>query len=183
MTCLVHPDLVAQVSLATPLGRMRLAATRRGLAGAWFDGQAHHPGPLAVPQDPADPVLAAAAEALQGYWHDPQARPLWVALDLHGTPFQRRVWQALLTIAAGRTCSYAEVAQAAGSPRGLRACGAAIGRNPLSLFVPCHRVIGRDGSLTGYAGGLDRKRALLEREGALAPQTQRPAPAARFHVA
>ena len=76
------------------------------------------------------------------------------------------MWRALLDIPAGRTSTYAAVAAAAGSPRAVRAAGAAIGRNPVSIIVPCHRVLGRDGSLTGYAGGLERKQALLQLEGA-----------------
>ena len=75
------------------------------------------------------------------------------------------MWQALLRIPAGRTCSYGEIAQAIGAPQAVRAVGAAVGRNPASLVVPCHRVLGRDGSLTGYAGGVERKQALLALEG------------------
>jgi len=85
-------------------------------------------------------------------------------LDLLGTPFQRSVWQALLRIPAGRTCSYGELAHAIGKPAAARAVGAAVGRNPVSLVVPCHRVLGAGGALTGYAGGVERKRALLELE-------------------
>ena len=89
------------------------------------------------------------------------------ALDLSaGTPFQRAVWAALLQTPPGTTSTYAAVAAAAGSPAAVRAAGAAIGRNPVSLIVPCHRVLGSGGALTGYAGGLERKRALLAHEGA-----------------
>jgi methylated-DNA-[protein]-cysteine S-methyltransferase len=91
-------------------------------------------------------------------------------LDLSGgTPFQQSVWQALLSIAAGQTRRYGELASQIGRPAAVRAVGAAIGRNPLSIVVPCHRVVGADGSLTGYAGGLDRKAALLERERSSGP--------------
>jgi methylated-DNA-[protein]-cysteine S-methyltransferase len=90
-----------------------------------------------------------------------------VALDLHGTPFQRAVWKALLAIEPGHTSTYGEIARAAGSPAGVRAAGAAIGRNPVGVIVPCHRVIGANGSLTGYAGGLTRKERLLQHEGVL----------------
>ncbi|HMN94835.1 MAG TPA: methylated-DNA--[protein]-cysteine S-methyltransferase, partial [Hydrogenophaga sp.] len=83
-----------------------------------------------------------------------------------GTPFQQQAWQALLTIGPGETISYAELARRMGRPQAARAAGAAIGRNPLSIIVPCHRVVGSNGSLTGYAGGLERKRALLQLEGA-----------------
>jgi methylated-DNA-[protein]-cysteine S-methyltransferase len=86
-------------------------------------------------------------------------------LAFHGTPFQRSVWQALCGIAAGSTCSYSDIAQQVGAPRAVRAVGAAIAKNPLSVIVPCHRVIGRGGALTGYAGGMHRKRALLTLEG------------------
>jgi methylated-DNA-[protein]-cysteine S-methyltransferase len=88
-------------------------------------------------------------------------------LDLHGTAFQQSVWRALCAIEAGATQSYAAVARSVGSPQAVRAVGAAVGRNPVSVIVPCHRVVGTDGSLTGYAGGLERKRALLALEGAL----------------
>ncbi len=85
-------------------------------------------------------------------------------LDPVGTPFQRRVWQALREIPYGETVSYVEIARRAGNPRAARPAGQAIGRNPLAIVVPCHRVIGSDGSLTGYGGGMDRKRWLLEHE-------------------
>ncbi|HEX2412118.1 MAG TPA: methylated-DNA--[protein]-cysteine S-methyltransferase [Solirubrobacteraceae bacterium] len=85
-------------------------------------------------------------------------------LDPHGTPFQRRVWDALLEIPFGETISYSEVARRLGDPRLVRAVGLANGRNPISIVIPCHRVIGADGSLVGYGGGLDRKRWLLEHE-------------------
>jgi methylated-DNA-[protein]-cysteine S-methyltransferase len=90
-----------------------------------------------------------------------------VPLRLEGTDFQRRVWQALREIPAGRTRCYGDVAQQVGAPAAVRAVGTAIGRNPVSVIVPCHRVIGRDGTLTGYAGGLQRKQHLLRLEGVL----------------
>ena len=160
-----HPNLVAQARLATPLGDMTAAATATGLAGLWFDGQAHHPGPLAAPVNPQQRWLRAAAMALKRYFAGEPNPLAGVALDLHGTPFQHAVWQALLTLPAGATGTYAQIATQAGSPAGMRAAGAAIGRNPVSVLVPCHRVLGSNGSLTGYAGGLDRKRALLRHEG------------------
>jgi methylated-DNA-[protein]-cysteine S-methyltransferase len=158
-------QLQAQARIDTPLGPLLLAATARGLAGAWFDGQAHHPGTLDATTNAKHPHIAAAASALHAYWAGPP-RPFSLALDAQGTPFQRAVWQALCEIAPGSTRSYGEIAQRIGRPAAVRAVGAAVGRNPLSLIVPCHRVIGRDGSLTGYAGGLERKRALLLHEGA-----------------
>ncbi len=162
-----HPQLQAQTRLDTPLGTMTAAATAAGLAGLWFDGQAHHPGPLALPDDATHPHLQAAARALQAYFNG-AADPLRsVPLDLHGTAFQRAVWRALAALPRGATSTYGQIASAAGSPAAVRAAGAAIGRNPVSVLVPCHRVLGRDGSLTGYAGGLPRKAALLQAEGVL----------------
>lgn len=158
-------QLIAQSRISTPLGPMTAAATAAGLAGLWFDDQRHHPGPLDAPVNGQQPWLAAAAQALAVYFDGGQPPP--VPLDLQGTAFQQAVWQALLAIGAGRTRSYADVASHIGAPAAVRAAGAAIGRNPVSILVPCHRVVGRDGSLTGYAGGLDRKQALLRLEGAL----------------
>lgn len=158
--------LVAQTRFESPLGPLTAAATDKGLAGLWFDGQIHHPGTLAVPVNPRHPVLLQAQRELVAYWKDPRMK-FAVALDLKGTPFQRAVWRALLRIQPGRTSTYAAIASRAGSPTAVRAAGAAIGRNPVSLIVPCHRVLSRDGSLTGYAGGLKRKQALLQGEGVL----------------
>jgi len=154
----------AQAIVDTPLGAVRLARTATGLAGAWFEGQKHHPGELAAPMRPDDALLSRAAAQLRRYFAG-EAAAFDLPLDLHGTPFQRSVWQALLRIPPGRTCSYGELAQAVGAPRAVRAVGAAVGRNPASLLVPCHRVLGRDGALTGYAGGVQRKQALLALEG------------------
>jgi methylated-DNA-[protein]-cysteine S-methyltransferase len=156
---------VAQAEIDSPLGPLTALATARGLAGLWFDAQQHHPGDLDVPVDPQHRHIAAACEWLSAYWSRRPTSPL--ALDPQGTPFQLAVWRALMTIAVGRTSTYGEIAAQAGRPGGARAAGAAIGRNPISIIVPCHRVIGRDGSLTGYAGGLPRKQALLQLEGVL----------------
>jgi len=154
----------------TPLGRVWLAASPLGLCGLWFDGQRHIPGELqAWPQAPEHPVLRAAAQQLQQVLRGERAG-FDLALDLGGgTPFQQAVWQALRCIPVGQTTSYGALARAVGRPAAVRAVGAAVGRNPLSVVVPCHRVLGQDGSLTGYAGGLERKAALLRLEGALPP--------------
>lgn len=158
----------AQARLDTPLGPMTALATARGLAGLWFDAQKHHPGPLSAPEDPQHPTLQATARWLRAYWARSGHQEPAPALDLtHGTPFQRAVWAALLNIPPGATSTYAVMAAAAGSPAAVRAAGAAIGRNPISLIVPCHRVLGSGGALTGYAGGLERKRGLLAHEGAI----------------
>ncbi len=159
-----HP-LIAQARLATPLGVLTAAATVHGLAGLWFDHQAHHPGPLAAPVDAQNPWLLATAQALAAYF-DGAATPLHgLTLDLHGTPFQQAVWRALQALPRGLTATYGQIATAAGSPSAYRAAGAAIGRNPVSILVPCHRVLGSKGALTGYAGGLPLKQSLLRLEG------------------
>lgn len=164
-----HPHTV-QTRIATPLGDVRLAASPAGLCGLWFDGQRHQPapwldGPTAWPEDTAHPVLRNAATQLQQYFSGERAR-FDLPLDLSGgTPFQQAVWQALLQIDTGQTRSYAALARMLDRPLAVRAVGAAVGRNPVSVVVPCHRVLGSGGALTGYAGGLPRKVALLRREG------------------
>jgi methylated-DNA-[protein]-cysteine S-methyltransferase len=168
------PRIAAQARAKTPLGWITLAASDAGLAGLWFDGQAHHPGPLNAPAHAGQRFIAQALDALRQYWPNPSASRASgptarfdVPLDTAGTPFQRAVWQALLRIAPGQTATYGGLAAQIGQPRAVRAVGAAVGRNPVSIIVPCHRVIGRDGQMTGYAGGLERKKALLLLEGAL----------------
>lgn len=160
---MIHAACSAQADVKTPLGSMRLARTSRGLAGAWFDGQRHHPGELAARDGSTDPLLREAAAQLQAFFAGERTR-FELPLDLLGTPFQRRVWEALLEIDCGETLRYGDVAERVGAPSAARAVGAAVGRNPLSIIVPCHRVLGGGGELTGYAGGLDRKVGLLELE-------------------
>lgn len=173
MTRLSQRPWLAQALLDTPLGPVRVAATAQGLGGLWFEGQAHHPGPLAAPLAPDQAWLRQAALALQAYWSAPQGALPELPLDLGGTPFQQAVWQQLRRIPAGQTCSYSALAAAIGRPAAVRAVGAAVGRNPVSVLVPCHRVLGHDGALTGYAGGLPRKQALLAAEAAGAARAGR----------
>ncbi|WP_425258086.1 methylated-DNA--[protein]-cysteine S-methyltransferase [Rubrivivax sp. RP6-9] len=166
--------LVAQASVPTPLGPMLLAATPLGLAGAWFADQKHHPGAIAAPVDAQHPHIVQGMQALQAYWVGAPA-PQALALDAAGTPFQQAVWRALCAIPMGQTSSYGAIARALGRPAAVRAVGAAVGRNPIGILVPCHRVLGQDGTLTGYAGGLPRKQALLLHERQHVPQhPQRP---------
>ena len=161
-----HPSTV-QARYESPLGPMILAATDLGLAGLWFEGQRHLPDTSAWPDAPTHPVLLEAVAQLRDYFAGRRTR-FALPLDLHGgTAFQQSVWQALLAIPAGGTTSYGDIGQRVGRPSAVRAVGAAVGRNPVSIVVPCHRVVGRDGSLTGYAGGLKRKSALLELERAI----------------
>ena len=161
-----HPSTV-QARYASPLGPMIVAATDAGLAGLWFEGQRHLPDTSGWPLAPAHPVLVEAVAQLRDYFGGRRTR-FELPLDLQGgTAFQQSVWQALLAIPAGGTTSYGDIGQRVGRPAAVRAVGAAVGRNPVSIVVPCHRVLGRDGSLTGYAGGLERKSALLALEGAI----------------
>ena len=163
----------AQRRWVSPLGPMLLTRTAHGLAGAWFDGQRHHPPTLDAPTVDDDPLLERAVDQLERYFAA-GLRSFDVPLDLHGSAFQRAVWAELIAIAPGSTRSYGAVAHALGAPLAVRAVGAAVGRNPVSILVPCHRVIGADGSLTGYAGGLERKLALLQLEGWPAAATHAP---------
>jgi len=151
-------------SYASPLGPMTLAASAQGLAGAWFDRQKHMPDSEVWPVESQHPVLLQTVLELQQYFAG-QRTVFGVPLDLdQGTAFQQAVWHALLDIAAGHTLAYVALSQRIGKPAAVRAVGAAVGRNPISIIVPCHRVVGADGSLTGYAGGLERKVALLQLE-------------------
>ena len=155
----------------SPLGPMTLAATKAGLAGLWFDGQRYLPaeldGPTRWPANANHPTLKKAVLQLTEYFAG-KRQAFNVPLDLSGgTAFQQAVWRALLGIAAGQTSRYSGISKMIANPAAVRAVGAAVGRNPISIIVPCHRVLGADGSLTGYAGGLDRKTALLKLEGAL----------------
>ncbi|MDB5955407.1 methylated-DNA--[protein]-cysteine S-methyltransferase [Ramlibacter sp.] len=152
----------------SPLGTMLLAATDFGLAGVWFVGQRHGPDASGWRQDPGHPVLREAIAQLTAYYAG-ERTSFELPLDLRfGTPFQQSVWTALQAIPRGGTTSYAQIARQLGRPQAARAIGAAVGRNPVSIVVPCHRVLGTGGALTGYAGGLERKTALLRLEGVLA---------------
>ena len=157
-----------QMRYASPLGTLLLARTASGLAGAWFEAQKHHPAVIGAPERDDDPLLQRAAQQLAAYFEGSDAE-FDVPLDLLGTPFQRAVWGELLQIERGATCSYGDIARKLGTPSASRAVGAAVGKNPISIIVPCHRVLGSGGALTGYAGGLDRKTALLRLESARAP--------------
>ena len=167
-----NPPIV-QARVPSPLGDIAIAATSQGLAGLWFtDNQRYLPpelsGPAAWPDDAAHPVLKQARQQLGEYFAG-QRSMFDMPLDLRcGTVFQQSVWQALLGIPPGETASYGEISRRIGNPAAVRAVGGAVGRNPVSIIVPCHRVMGSNGTLTGYGGGLTRKTALLQLEGALA---------------
>lgn len=149
-------------SLPSPIGPLLLTATGMGLSGVFMEN--HNGGPEPQPDWIHDPVrLEPVARQLREYFEGTR-EDFEVQLDLRGTPFQIEVWHALCRIPFGTTASYRDLAAAIGRSSAVRAVGAANGRNPVSIIVPCHRVIGADGSLTGYGGGLNRKRFLLHHE-------------------
>jgi methylated-DNA-[protein]-cysteine S-methyltransferase len=147
----------------SPLGTLLLAATERGLSGLYFEQHKYFAGPQTWRHDPAQPHLRTAARQLQEYFAGTR-RDFEVELDLDGTPFQHAVWRQLLTLPFGATTTYREIAERIGKANAVRAAGSAIGRNPVSIIVPCHRVLGAGGDLSGYAGGIERKRRLLVHE-------------------
>ena len=151
--------------IQTPLGALLATTDGRSLTGLYFEGGRHAPSvsPSWI-EDPACPPLVECAAQIAGYL-DGQRKDFDVRMAAAGTPFQQRVWREIAAIPFGKTISYAELAKRAGSPGSARAAGAATGRNPLSIIVPCHRVVGTSGRLTGYAGGLERKAHLLRLEG------------------
>ena len=165
---------IRKCAYQSPLGAMTLAATDAGLAGAWFDNQRHMPDTRNWPDAPQDPVLQRATQQFDEYFAGKRTM-FALPLDLrHGTNFQQLVWNALLRIPFGGNTTYGRLSNSIGKAAAVRAAGSAIGRNPLGIIVPCHRVLGADGSLTGYAGGLERKAALLRLE---AQSAQHPLPA------
>lgn len=148
---------------------VRVAACGGALIGLWFEGQKHDVLPSEGWRESSeDPLLGDALRQLREYLAGKRTSfDLQIAPE--GTAFQKRVWQAITEIPMGQTATYSDLARRIGSPSAVRAVGAAVGRNPLSVIVPCHRIVGSNGTLTGYAGGLDRKRALLTLEGVKSP--------------
>lgn len=158
----------------SPVGQLKLVASERGLAAILWENDNPRRVPLGeVIERPDDPILVETERQLREYFAG-ERREFDLPLDFQGTQFQKRVWSALLTIAFGETRSYAQIAAQIGCPAAVRAVGAANGRNPLSIIAPCHRVVGSNGQLTGFAGGLEIKAKLLsmEREAA-APVTRK----------
>ena len=153
--------------LPSPVGVLKLVASHEGLAGVLWSGDRpgrtrHLDGAI---EDDSHPILNRAAQQLQEYFNGERTE-FTLPLDMAGTPFQQLVWNGLLTIPFGESRSYGELARQIGMPKHARAVGAATGRNPLSIIVPCHRVIGANGTLTGFAGGMENKAFLLELESA-----------------
>lgn len=155
----------ARIEVPSPIGLLTLVARDGKLTGLYLDAQAHRPpdGVLGAAGDPADEPFASAARQLDDYFAG-RLTAFDLPLEPAGTDFQRRVWSALRGIPYGQTWSYGQLAGKLGNASASRAVGLANGRNPIALVIPCHRVIGADGSLTGYGGGLDRKRYLLALE-------------------
>jgi methylated-DNA-[protein]-cysteine S-methyltransferase len=156
----------ADSKFSSPMGPLWLAATEKGICAISFEPPGE--GARSAGQKPASPVAAEimkkAESALSRYFAgDPKALEN-VPVDAAGTEFQRSVWEALRRIPSGQTRSYGEIARLIGRPRAVRAVGAANGSNPVPIVVPCHRVIGANGTLTGYGGGLERKEWLLTHE-------------------
>ena len=145
----------------SPVGPLTLAGRGGRLMHLRMVDQTHEPSHDGWERD--DAAFSGAVEQLESYFAGDRME-FDLELDLVGTEFQRRVWAALLTIPYGETRSYGDIARQIGSPGAFRAVGLANGHNPIGIIVPCHRVIGSNGSLTGYGGGIDRKRALLELE-------------------
>lgn len=155
----------------SPLGDILLAGDENALTGLWFEGAKYYARGLEICRTEREtPVLIAAKHWLDVYFsgREPDFMP---PLQLTGTPFERSVWKILQTIPYGTTVTYGEISGQIAEKRGLdrlsaQAVGGAVGRNPISVLIPCHRVVGSDGSLKGYAGGVDKKAALLRLEGA-----------------
>ncbi|MBR7963036.1 methylated-DNA--[protein]-cysteine S-methyltransferase [Burkholderia latens] len=155
--------------ISSPLGDIAIRIEEDALTGLFFVGQKYYP-PLAIAPDAnarnASPLVRKVAEEVAEYFTGTRER-FSVPIQLRGTAFQRSVWAQLLAIPFGELASYGDITARVGLPMSAaRAVGGAVGRNPVSIMVPCHRVIGASGSLTGYAGGIERKRALLSLEGA-----------------
>jgi methylated-DNA-[protein]-cysteine S-methyltransferase len=159
---------------STPLGRVLVVTSGRDLIGLFFDGHERTPPTGDLPDRESD-ALTAVRTQLDEYFGGVRA-VFDVPLRLEGTPFQLEVWSALLEIPLGALATYGEIARQLGGPGAARAVGAANGRNPISIVVPCHRLVGTGGDLTGYGGGIDRKRWLLAHERRL---SERAAPGRR----
>lgn len=158
--------------VSSPLGKILLSSDGESLTGLWFEGQKYFGAKLPSIRTEQQLPVFAQAEAWLAVYFGGKAPDFTPPLAPRGTPFQKEVWDLLLTIPFGQTVTYGEIASVLARRRGLahfsaQAAGSAVGHNPVSLIIPCHRVVGADGSLTGYAGGLEKKEKLLAMEGAL----------------
>jgi len=154
---------LSQLVIDSPVGPVTLVADDHAVVGVYYAEHKRRPDIDSLPPGDGNDALAAAAAAFADYFAG-KATDVDLPATASGTAFQRDVWEALRTIPAGETRTYAQIADAIGRPTAVRAVAQAIGANPLSIAVPCHRVVGSDGSITGYAGGVERKRWLLDHE-------------------
>ena len=155
--------------MKSPVGELKLVASDAGLTAILWENENPDRVPLgALAEDQNHPVLVDAERQLKEYFAG-RLKRFSLKLDFVGTEFQKQVWNALLTIPFGETRSYAQIAQQIGNPKSVRAVGAANGKNPISIIAPCHRVIGSNGTLTGFAGGIKAKELLLKLE---SPQSE-----------
>jgi len=149
----------------SPMGRMLIVATDQGLSGLYFADQKYYREvERDWPRGVHHKIVRETARELKEYFAGTR-KEFDVPLAAEGTPFQTSIWRAICSVKYGQSITYLELARRAGHPEAVRAAGTATGRNPITIIVPCHRIVGSDGSLTGYAGGLQRKRALQELEG------------------
>jgi methylated-DNA-[protein]-cysteine S-methyltransferase len=150
--------------ITSPVGQLKLVASHQGLAAIlWENDNPQRVGLNPTLEDPNHPILLEVEQQLQDYFAG-KRKTFSLPLDFTGTEFQKKVWTALMTIPFGETRSYGQIAQQLGNPKAVRAVGAANGKNPISIVIPCHRVIGATGQLIGFAGGLDTKLCLLNLE-------------------
>ncbi len=167
-------SVISYTILPSPIGGLLLTATSHGLRGVWILGEKHCP-PVSPDWQENAAVFTQAAAQLREYFAGTR-RDFDLPLDPTGTPFQQDAWEALRQIPYGSTRSYQQQAAAIGRPAAVRAIGTANGKNPISIIVPCHRVIGANGHLTGYGGGLPAKQWLLNHEAGKTPEFQLRAP-------
>ena len=158
--------MIETLSHQTPLGEIVLAAQEDALIGLWFRGQKYEFATLKGEQaeNPDSALLREAVRWVDAYFEGRRPDPRALSLRPLGTPFREKVWEQLLNIPYGATTTYGALAHALNMPDGAQAVGGAVGHNPISIIIPCHRVLGTNGSLTGYAGGIERKQALLRLE-------------------
>lgn len=154
--------------VASPLGPLTVLASDNGVHAIAFDGDRTEQTKINLPRAANHPIINAAVEQLARYF-DGTLKVFDLPLDLRGTNFQKQVWELLLEIPFGETRTYSSIARALGNVGAAQAVGAANGKNPAAIVVPCHRVIGASGHLTGYAGGMDKKKFLLTHEGVTQP--------------
>ena len=154
--------------VASPLGLLTVLASDNGVHAIAYEGDRTEQAKTNLPRAEGHPIINAADEQLAMYF-DGMLKVFDLPLDLRGTDFQKRVWKLLLEIPFGETRTYGDLAHALGNAGASQAVGAANGKNPVAIVVPCHRVIGASGHLTGYAGGMDKKKFLLTHEGVIQP--------------